>query len=143
MTLQAQVAGNFNIDRLIARLTVAFGAVALLLACLGLYGVTAYSVTRRTREIGIRMAVGASRQQVLTTVLKSALLQVAIGVAIGVPAVFGAARLLRSTLFGVSENDPLVLTTALAVLGLSAVIAALIPARRAATMDPVKALRVE
>jgi macrolide transport system ATP-binding/permease protein len=143
MTLQAQVAGNFNIDRLIARLTVAFGAVALLLACLGLYGVTAYSVSRRTREIGIRMAVGASRQQVLTTVLKSALVQVAIGVAIGVPAVFGAARLLRSTLFGVSEHDPAVLVTALAVLGLSAVIAALIPARRAATMDPVKALRVE
>jgi len=122
---------------------VAFGGVALLLACLGLYGVTAYAVTRRTREIGIRMAVGASRGQVLATVLRGALLQVAIGVMIGVPAVFFAARLLRSMLFGVSEHDPAVLLTALAVLGLSAVAAALIPARRAATMDPVTALRVE
>ena len=143
VTMDDQVAGNFNLERLIARLTVAFGAVALLLACLGLYGVTAYAVTRRTREIGIRMAVSASQSQVLNTVLRSALMQVAIGVAIGVPAVFLAARLLRSTLFGVSEHDPVVLATALGVLGPSAVAAALIPARRAATMDPVKALRVE
>jgi predicted permease len=143
ITMDDQVAGNFNIERLIARLTVAFGAVALLLACLGLYGVTAYAVTRRTREIGIRIAVGASRIQVLTAVLRSALLQVAVGVAIGVPAVFFAARFLRATLFGVSEYDPAVLATALAVLGTSAVVAALIPARRAAAMDPVRALRVE
>ena len=142
-TMDDQVAGNFNIERLIARLTVAFGGVALLLACLGLYGVTAYAVTRRTREIGIRMAVGASRNQVLTTVLRGALLQVAAGVAIGVPGVFLAARLLRSTLFGVSEHDPAILATALGVLSLSAVAAALIPARRASTMDPVRALRVE
>ena len=143
VTMDDQVAGNFNLERLIARLTVAFGAVALLLACLGLYGVTAYAVTRRTREIGIRMAVGATQSQVLTTVLRSALMQVAIGVAIGIPAVFLAGRLLRSTLFGVSGHDPAILTAALAVLGVSAVVAALIPARRAATMDPVKALRVE
>jgi predicted permease len=143
MTMDDQIAGNFNLERLIARLTVAFGGAALLLACLGLYGVTAYAVTRRTREIGIRLAVGASQQQVLTTVLRSALMQVVIGIAIGVPAVFAAARLLRSTLFGVSEYDPAILATALGVLGLSAVVAALIPARRAATMDPVKALRVE
>ena len=91
----------------------------------------------------IRMAVGASQGQVLTTVLRSALIQVAIGVAIGVPAVFFAGRFLRSALFGVSEHDPAILAVALGVLGLSAVVAALIPARRAAAMDPVKALRVE
>jgi macrolide transport system ATP-binding/permease protein len=143
LSMEDQVAGNFNLERLMSRLTVAFGGVALLLACLGLYGVTAYAVTRRTREIGIRMAVGASHSQVLATILRGALLQVAIGVAIGIPALFLAARFLRSTLFGVSEYDPAVLVTALAALGLSAVVAALIPARRAATMDPVTALRVE
>ena len=142
-TLEQQVAGNFNLERLIARLTVAFGGVALLLACLGLYGVTAYAVVRRTREIGIRMAVGASRGRVLATVLRSALMQVAIGVVIGVPGVFLAGRLLRSALFGISEHDPGVLGAALGILLVSAIVAALIPARRAATMDPVRALRME
>jgi predicted permease len=142
-TMQQQVAGNFNTDRVIARLTTAFGAVALLLACLGLYGVMAYSVTRRTREIGIRMAIGASRKHVLTAILRSAFLQVAIGLAIGLPAVYFAGRYLQSTLFGVSGQDPLVVTAALGILVASAVIAALIPAARAATLDPVRALRVE
>jgi ABC-type lipoprotein release transport system permease subunit len=143
LTMQQQIAGNFNLERLIARLTMAFGSVALLLACLGLYGVTAYAVTRRTREIGIRMAVGASRNHVLANVLRSALGQVAIGVLIGIPGVFLAGRLLRSTLFGVSEQDPAVLAGALGILVVSAMAAALIPARRAASMDPVRALRVE
>lgn len=143
LTLEQQVAGNFNLERLIARLTVAFGGVALLLACLGLYGVTAYAVTRRTREIGIRMAIGASRGRVLAIVLRSALVQVAVGVLIGVPGVFFAGRFLRSALFGISEHDPGVLAAALGILILAAIVAALIPARRAATMDPVRALRVE
>lgn len=143
MTMEEQVAGNFNVERLIARLTVAFGGVALLLACLGLYGVTAYAVTRRTREIGIRVAVGASQGRVLATVLRGALVQVAVGVTIGVPAALLAGRLLRSTLFGVSAHDPGVLAAALGILVASAVAAALIPARRAAAMDPVRALRIE
>jgi len=141
--MQEQVAGNFNLERLIARLTVAFGSVALLLACLGIYGVTAYSVTRRTREIGIRMAVGASRGRVLATILRSAFAQLAAGVVLGIPAAFIVGRLLQSTLFGVSGRDPLVLGAGLAILGLATAIAAALPARRAAALDPVRALRVE
>jgi macrolide transport system ATP-binding/permease protein len=143
VSLDEQVARQFNVERLTAHLTVAFGAVALLLACLGLYGVTAYSVARRTREIGIRMAVGASRRRVLATVLRGALVQLAIGVAIGLPGAFVAGRLLQTTLFGVSGHDPGVLLAALAVLALSSLVAALLPAQRAATMDPVRALRME
>ena len=143
LSMDEQVAGAFNLDRLIARLTVAFGLVALLLACLGLYGVTAYSVSRRTREIGLRMAVGASRPRVLATVLRGALVQLAIGAAIGLPAALIAGRLLQSRLFGISAHDPLVLMAGLMLLGVSVVIAALIPASRAAGMDPVRALRLE
>jgi macrolide transport system ATP-binding/permease protein len=95
ISMEEQIAGAFSLDRLIARLTLAFGATALLLACLGLYGVTTYSVARRTREIGIRMAIGASRFRVLQAVARSALLQVAAGVALGVPAAVAAGRLLR------------------------------------------------
>ena len=143
LPMAEQIAGAFNVDRLIARLTVAFGLAALLLACLGLYGVTAYSVSRRTREIGVRMAVGASRPRVLGTILRGALVQLAIGVAIGLPAAFVAGRLLQARLFGVSAHDPLVLTAGLTLLAASAIIAALLPARRAASMDPVRALRLE
>ena len=141
--MDEQVAGHFNLERLIARLTVAFGSVALLLACLGIYGVTTHGVTRRTREIGIRMAVGASRLQVLRTVLRGAVAQLAIGIALGLPAPFVAGRLLESTLFGVSGRDPVVLGAGLVILALASVLAAVIPARRAAVMDPVRALRVE
>jgi ABC-type antimicrobial peptide transport system permease subunit len=138
-----QVAGHFNLERLLARLTLAFGAAALLLACLGIYGVISHAVTRRSREIGIRMAVGATRTRVLGTVLTGAVVEVAAGVLIGVPAAVAAARLLESTLFGVSTADPLVLGGGVVILGMAAAVAALLPARRAATMDPVRALRVD
>jgi macrolide transport system ATP-binding/permease protein len=141
--MEEQIARAFNLERLIARLTVAFGLVAVLLACLGLYGVTAYSVTRRTREIGIRMAIGASGPRVLQTILGGALVQFALGVALGLPAAYAAGKLLQARLFGVTAHDPLVITGGLAVLGLSALMAALLPARRAAAMNPVEALRVE
>jgi macrolide transport system ATP-binding/permease protein len=141
--MDEQVAGAFNLERLISRLSGAFGLAALLLACLGLYGVTAQSVTRRTREIGIRMAVGASRRRVLKTILRGALGPLAIGVGIGLPAAFAAGRLLQSQLFGVTARDPLVVTGSLAMLGVSAIVAAWIPAHRAARMDPVRALRIE
>jgi predicted permease len=142
-TMAEQVAGNFNIDRLIARVAIAFGGVALLLACLGLYGVTAYAVTRRTREIGIRMAIGASPGAVLKTVLRGALVQLGLGLSIGVPAALAAGRLLQAMLYGVSGQDPLLLALAIAILAVCAVAAGLIPARRAAALDPVRALRVE
>ncbi|HET7697079.1 MAG TPA: ADOP family duplicated permease [Vicinamibacterales bacterium] len=143
VSMEEQVARAFSLDRLTARLTLAFGAVALLLACLGLYGVTAYSVARRTREIGVRMAVGASRGRVVGTILRSAIGQVAAGVAIGMPLTLMAGRILASRLFGVTGHDPLVIAAGLALLGVSAAIAALLPAARAATMDPVRALRIE
>jgi macrolide transport system ATP-binding/permease protein len=143
LAMDTQIAGAFNLERLIARLTVAFGLVALLLACLGLYGVTAYSVSRRTREIGVRMAIGASRGHVVRGVLRGALVQVAIGIAIGLPASFVAGRLLQAQLFGVSGRDPLAFAGGTLLLVLSTLVAALIPARRAASMDPVTALRTE
>jgi predicted permease len=138
-----QVAGNFNGERLIATLALAFGAVALLLACLGLYGVTAYSVSRRTREIGIRMAIGATRAGVLKAILAGALKQLAAGLALGLPAALVAGHLLQANLFGVSAHDPATLAVATLALVLCAVVAAIIPARRAASLDPVRALRIE
>lgn len=143
ISMDEGVARAFNLERLIARLTVAFGGVALLLACLGLYGVTAYSVARRTREIGLRIAVGGSWQRVVGAILRSALVQVAAGVAIGLPAALIAGRFLQARLFGVAPYDPLVLSAGLTLLAGAAAIAALLPAGRAARMDPVKALRIE
>ena len=143
LTMNEQVAGAFNLERLIARLTGAFGVVAVMLACLGLYGVTAYSVTRRTREIGVRMAVGAAWPRVVVTVVRSAVVQVVIGAALGLPAALFAGRFLQARLFGISPYDPAALAAGVALLGLSAAIAALIPAGRAARMDPVRALRVD
>ena len=143
LSLDEQVALNFNRERLIATLTVAFGGMALLLACLGLYGVTMYSVSQRTREIGVRMAIGATRARVLATVLRTALGQVAIGFGLGVPLAFVAGRLLARELYGVSARDPRVLAGAATVLALCAACAAVIPARRAALMDPQQALRME
>lgn len=143
ITLDEQIARQFTGDALMARLTAAFGSVALLLACLGLYGVTAYSVSRRTREIGIRMAVGASRAEVLRNVIRGALIQLAIGLAIGLPAALGAARLLQSLLFGIGAYDIVSFGGSIGVLALAALLASFIPARRAASMDPVRALRVE
>jgi predicted permease len=143
LTMSDQVAGAFNMDRLIARLTGVFGGVAVLLAALGLYGVTAYSVSRRTREIGVRMAIGAAWPRVVTTIVRSAVLQVVAGAVVGLPLAFLAGRYLESRLYGVSPHDPMTLGAAIAVLGFSAAVAALIPAGRAARMDPVKALRVD
>jgi predicted permease len=138
-----QVARNFNQERLIARLTELFGGLALILACVGLYGVIAYSVARRVNEIGIRMALGAGRRNILGLVLRSALAQLGMGQAIGIPAALAGGRVLASQLYGVKSYDPVILGLAAVVLGACSIFAASIPARRATRVDPMVALRYE
>jgi ABC-type antimicrobial peptide transport system permease subunit len=130
-------------ERLIAELTGLFGFLALLLACIGIYGLISYAVARRIPEMGIRMALGARRASVVWLVLREALILVLIGLVIGIPLVSAAARLVTSLLFGVSPTDPATLA-ATAVLMLSiAIVAAYLPARRASRVDPMGALRYE
>ncbi len=143
MTMNEQVTRNFNQDRLIARLTELFGGLALILACVGLYGVTAYAVAQRTGEIGIRMALGADRSRILGLVLRGALLQLGLGLAIGIPAALAGGRLLANQLYGVKGHDPAVLLLAALVLTVCALLAGFVPAQRAASIDPIQALRVE
>ncbi len=143
MSLSEQVARNFNQDRLIARLTELFGLLALILACVGLYGVTAYSVARRTSEIGVRMALGADRKSVLGLVLRGALVQLGLGLAVGIPAALAAGRLLASQLYGVKSYDPAILGFTALVLSACALLAGFVPAHRAASIDPMQALRTE
>jgi len=142
-SLDAQVADNFNQERLIARLTSLFGILALILASVGLYGVMSYFVARRTGEIGIRMALGATRQSVVAMVLRGALWQILIGLALGIPAALLAAHFMASLLYGVGSYDPLSLAGATFVLALCATVAGYIPARRAASIEPMQALRTE
>jgi ABC-type antimicrobial peptide transport system permease subunit len=138
-----QVKNNFTQQAMIAKLTSFFGVLALVLASIGLYGVTAYSVERRTSEIGIRMALGADRTSVLRMVLRSAFLQVGTGLAIGVPAAILGGHAMASQLFGVKPYDPLILSVTLLVLCGAAFFAALLPARIAASLEPMRALRTE
>jgi predicted permease len=142
-TFAEQVSNNFSQQSMVAQLTSLFGLLALLLASIGLYGVTAYSVARRTGEIGIRMALGADRMNVLKMVLKGAFLQVAIGLAIGIPLTILGGRAMASQLFGIKPYDPLILLTTTLVLSLAAFVASAIPARRAANVEPMQALRTE
>jgi putative ABC transport system permease protein len=139
----SQVKANFTKQAMIAKLTSFFGILALILASIGLYGVTSYSVERRTSEIGIRMALGADRMNMLMMVLRSAFLQVGIGLAIGIPVTILGGRLMASQLFGVKPYDPLVLSITTIVLAAAAFVAAMIPARRAANTEPMLALRTE
>jgi predicted permease len=142
-SLDYQVADNFNQERLITRLTGLFGLLALALASVGLYGITTYSVARRTSEIGLRMALGANRANVLTMVLRRSLLLVAVGLAIGIPVALLGGRLMSSQLYGVRTYDPMTLVAAVVVLSLFAALAGFIPARRAASIEPMNALRTE
>jgi predicted permease len=134
---------DFDQQGMIAKLTLLFGVLALVLAAVGLYGVTAYAVEQRTNEIGIRMALGANQKSVLSLVLRSAFLQVAIGLAIGIPAAILAGRGMTNQLYGVRPYDPGMLAMATLLLSLAALIAALVPAYRAASVNPVVALRSE
>jgi predicted permease len=142
-TLQEQVDSNFDQQRAVAQMTGLFGILALILAAVGLYGVTAYTVERRTSEIGVRMALGANRGNVIRLVLRGAFLQIVIGLLIGIPASIGCSRLIAAKLYQVKGWDPLVLAGAVIALGACALVASIIPAQRAASINPVKALRTE
>ncbi|HEY6805739.1 MAG TPA: ABC transporter permease [Pyrinomonadaceae bacterium] len=142
-TLTEQISGTFRQDRLISQLMSFFGALALLLAAIGLYGVMSNGVMRRTNEIGIRMALGAASSNILWLVLKESLILVIVGLVVGVPVALGAGSLIASQLFGLRASDPVTLVVAGAVLILVAVLAGFLPARRASRVDPLVALRDE
>lgn len=143
ISFEEQVRRNFNEDRLVARLTALYGALALLLACVGLYGVAAYTVAQRTSEIGIRIALGAPRSSIAKMVVRVAVAPVTLGLLIGLPLALAGGRAIASGLYGIKSYDPFVLGTAVLVLVVSSIAAALIPARRAAKVDPMTALRYE
>jgi macrolide transport system ATP-binding/permease protein len=142
-TFDEQIAGIFGQDRLLARLTMLFGGLALLLATLGMYGVTAYGVARRTAEIGIRMALGARRGAVTLMVMRGALLQAVVGLCIGVPVALMCVRFVVAQLYDVTRVDVGVLAGSVIVLVVAAALSGLIPARRAASIEPARALRAE
>ncbi len=142
-TMQQQVELSFDQERAVASLAGLFGMVALLLAAVGLYGVTAYTVAQRTNEIGIRMALGADRSNVIRLVLTGAFTRVLIGLLLGLPLAIGAGKLLSAQLYGVSWWDPPALTVATAALTACSFLAAMIPANRAASISPMNALRTE
>ena len=142
-TMQQQIELSFDQERAVASLAGLFGIVALLLAAVGLYGVTAYTVAQRTNEIGIRMALGANRASVVQLVLHGAFKRVMVGLLLGLPLAIGAGRLIAAQLYGVSSWDPFALILAASALSLCAFFAAIIPASRAASISPMDALRVE
>jgi predicted permease len=142
-TLREQLQNTFKQDRLIAQLVSFFGFLALLLAAIGLYGVMSHGVVRRTNEIGIRVALGARRTNILWLILNETLILVAVGLLIGIPLALAAGKLISSQLFGMSTSDPLTLVGAGVMLTLVALVAGYLPARRATRVDPLVALRDE
>jgi len=142
-TIPEQLRQQLGHEHLIARLMELFGVVALLLASVGLYGVTAHSVARRTSEIGIRMALGARRTTVVRMILRSVVAQIGVGMLIGLPLALGAGRLLADQLYGVNSADPFILVAVVFTLGLAALVAGLRPAWIASSTDPVRALRTD
>jgi predicted permease len=142
-TMQQQVDLSFDQERAVASLAGLFGIVALVLAAVGLYGVTAYTVAQRTNEIGIRMALGADRTKVMRLVLSGAFSRVLLGLLIGLPLAVGAGKLISAQLYGVAWWDPLALTVAAGALAICSFFAAIIPANRAASIAPMHALRIE
>jgi ABC-type antimicrobial peptide transport system permease subunit len=134
---------DFQQQEMIATLTTLFGVLGLVLAAIGLYGVMAYSVQQRTGEIGVRMALGADRMHVLKMVLRGAFSQIGIAMAIGIPAAIGAGKLMSDQLFGVAPWNPIMLALAVLTLISAALLASVVPARRAAGVEPMLALRNE
>jgi ABC-type antimicrobial peptide transport system permease subunit len=142
-TLDEQINRSIADQRLVAQLSTFFGLLAVFLSCIGIYGLMSYVVTRRTNEIGIRMALGAERSHVRWMVMREILLLLAIGIGIGVPSSLAANRLISNMLFGLQPSDPVSLWIATGALVLVAVIAGYLPARRASLVDPMVALRCE
>jgi ABC-type antimicrobial peptide transport system permease subunit len=142
-SFDAQIAGRFTHERMLATLMTLFGGVALLLSTVGLYGVTSYTVARRTSEIGIRMALGADRNGVIAMILRSAVLQTLCGLAVGIPVAFYGVTLVKSQLYELTTVSSGALLLAVGILLTAACLAGVVPARRAASVDPVRALRTE
>jgi ABC-type antimicrobial peptide transport system permease subunit len=142
-TIQQQVDTMMAQDKLFSSLTAIFSTLALLLAAIGLYGVISYSVVRRTSEIGIRLALGAQTNSVLWMVLRESLTLLAIGLGLGLPLTIAITRVIRGQLFGLSALDPTTFATAIRIVAAMTVIAAWLPARRAAQVDPIQALRCD
>ena len=142
-TFSDQIAACFGQERLLSRLTLLFGGLALLLAAIGLYGVTAYSVVRRSPEIGIRMALGADRSTIVSMVLRGATIQTVFGLLIGIPVAFLCVRFVKSQLYEIAKVDLNAMAICIAVLALASFVAAIIPALRAASINPVSALRMD
>jgi predicted permease len=143
MTVGAAAAGTFRQERLVARLTTMLGLVALLLACLGVYGLMSYAVKERTAELAIRFALGAPRPRVLWMVFRESLGLMIAGIAVGVPIILASSRLVGSLLFDVSVTDPVIIGGAIAILLLVGTTAAYVPSWRASRVDPLEALRAE
>jgi ABC-type antimicrobial peptide transport system permease subunit len=141
--LSAQVDATIVQERMMAKLAGAFGVLALVMSCIGIYGLLAYTVARRTKEMGIRMALGAHSSHVIGIVVKRAVTPVVIGVALGLPAAWGASRSVESMLFGLKRNDPFAIGGAILLLAVCALLAAYLPAYRASRIDPLIALRHE
>jgi ABC-type antimicrobial peptide transport system permease subunit len=142
-TIEAQMEESLITERLVATLSTGFGILATILAAIGLYGVMAYMVAQRTREIGVRMALGAASTDVVWLVMKEVLLLAGIGIAIGLPAAWGLTRMVKSQLYGIQPNDALTIVAATLGIALVALLAGYVPARRATLVDPMLALRWE
>jgi ABC-type antimicrobial peptide transport system permease subunit len=142
-SLEEQVDGSIATQSLIAQLSSFFGIIAVFLGCIGIYGLLSYSVARRTSEFGVRLALGARSHMLLWMVLRESILQLAFGLAIGVPLALSSTGILKSQLYELSPLDPTAISIAIAAVSVMTVVAAWLPARRATKIDPMQALRTE